>query len=803
MGLGLGWILVAKTKYNPLRIIGYDSGLVQEREDFLLPDDAYPVLKNAYCYRERLKRKRGKQFLGRLQRNLTAFTVQNTSGASPDSFDLLVTVRTTEPQAEIKPGSITVYINAGGGDETQYTDDGSGVLVYQSGTYTISSGTIDYYSGTATLTFTVTPGAGLPITTDLSYYPLLPSMGIETREVTRAYDRTVFFDQKYAYVYNSSSLEFEEFLPGTSTTWNLHGGGPSAVDFFYSTNYWTSDSAVGPFGTDGQKLLWVTNNTGQFLVNMDPPRITDGTTWVDFFPSTWSQIDSTNFLTNWLCMAPFRGRMVVFNTWEGPSAAASENYYNRIRWCTIGNPFIAYAAGPPSTGSWRDDIRGQGGFLDIPTANNITSIAFVRDNLVVFCDTETWQLRYTGRSIAPFQIERVNTDLGSNGVKAPIQFDTSVFALGSRGITNCDSYSAKRIDFKIPNFVFQRQSKDNGPQRTQGIRDYVNQLAYWTFSYAPDNSIFPTVRIIYNFENESWALFEDSLTTLGIYRPQSSRTWLNTKLPWIKCNFNWLDRPSETPQIVGGNQQGYIHYLDETTTNDKSLSISGITGNSPNVTSVQSYNHNLQNGQIIQITDIITGTDFDDLNNGVFQVQNASGDAFDIYSYSSSTRDFSSPNVHAAGSYVGGGQIRVRDNFVIQSKKFNYLDDGYSFQLGFIDILLAATEPNTPGAISINVYQNYDDNTPTNTLPSNSMVGPVPAQPDTFFNSVIPTTRSDLNAVDGTKFWQRVFCGTRANFITVEYTFSPEQMAGEEQRQNVQIDGQVLWIRRAGSLSQT
>jgi hypothetical protein len=154
-------------------------------------------------------------------------------------------------------------------------------------------------------------------------------------------DQTIFFDQKYAYIFNSGTNLFQEFIPGT--TWNAAGTGVAGIDFFWSTNYWVS--AIPPFSTDNRKLFWVTNNSGHSGATADPPRITDGTKWVDFFPSAWSQIDATTFLTNWLCNLPFRGRMVTFNTWEGPTATGSINYSNRIRWSTIGNPFIPYTNG--------------------------------------------------------------------------------------------------------------------------------------------------------------------------------------------------------------------------------------------------------------------------------------------------------------------------------------------------------------------------------------------------------------------------------------------------------------------------
>lgn len=66
--------------YSPLKITGNATGLVQEREEFLLPDDAYPTLQNAYVWRERLLRKQGYQLLGRLQRNFTSTSLGSTGG---------------------------------------------------------------------------------------------------------------------------------------------------------------------------------------------------------------------------------------------------------------------------------------------------------------------------------------------------------------------------------------------------------------------------------------------------------------------------------------------------------------------------------------------------------------------------------------------------------------------------------------------------------------------------------------------------------------------------------------------------
>jgi hypothetical protein len=770
--------------YSPLKITGMSSGLVQERENFLLPDDAYPVLQNAYVWRERIKRKKGFQLLGRLQRNIGI-----TDGAGNAVINIL--------PLPIQSGIASFVIG------TDVFQDWGGASPVTLRTNSLGSATLNRSTGALTVT-------GSKTTTAIQYFPGLPVMGIRLQELQNSSaDRTIFFDQDYAYIFNQSTMQFEEFLPATMTTWNKHGGSVAATDFFFSTNYWVSSIAAG-FGSTNVKLFWVTNNTGQFAGNADPPRITDGATWVDFFPSAWSQIDATNFLTNWLAMLPFRGRMVTFNTWEGPTAAASLHYSNRIRWATIGNPFIAYSAGPPARGSWRDDIRGQGGFLDIPTSEDIIAVGFVRDNLVIYCERSTWQLRYTGRSIAPFQIEKVNSELGAESTFSAVQFDTSLVGIGDKGIVECDSYKSNRIDIKIPDFVFQFNDLNNGVSRVQGIRDFPNRLAYWTIPLAasynattdPNDWIFPNQRLVYNYENDSWALFNDSLTALGNYQAQAYRTWLNTPIAWINIPFNWISQPEGAPLILGGNHQGFVEQLNQLTVNDVSLFISDLTQGT--TVTVTSPNHNMQTDFVIGISGIPANTPYSSLNGGIFGIVVIDANKFELFTYNSALNAFDDVVVATpSGMYTGGGLINIRENFNITSKKFNFLDEGQSIQMGYLDVLMESQGPDNPGAIALNVYLDYDDVNASNTLPKNEIDGVSPATADSFFNSIIPTSPSNLAvAREGTKFWQRVFCATRANFLTLEYTLNNAQMAGEEQTKDVQIDAQVLWIRKAGRMTQ-
>lgn len=771
--------------YSPLKITGMTTGLVQNREEFILPDDAYPTLVNAYVWRERIKRKKGYQLLGRLQRNI---------GTTDGAGNAVVVISPLPIQSGIASFTVgaTLFTDPGGASPVALLTNGPGTA------------TLNRATGTLTI-------AGSNAATAVQYFPGLPVMGIRTRERTDSSDDdTIFFDQNYAYIFNATLGQFQEWIPGT--TWNSAALPVSGTDFFWSTNYWTSDVATFGGGTTvGTKLFWVTNGSGADNNGGDPPRITDGITWVDFAPSTWSRIDATNTLWNWLAMLPFRGRMVTFNTYEGLTASGAANalnFSNRIRWSTIGNPFIPFSVGLPATGSWRSDIRGQGGFLDIPTSEDIIAVGFVRDNLVIYCERSTWQLRYTGRSIAPFQIERVNSELGAESTFSAVQFDTSLIGIGDKGIVECDSYKAERIDIKIPDFVDQFNSLNAGVKRVQGVRNFPDRLAYWTIplvkfypNVGNNNWIFPTARLVYNYENDSWAIFNDSLTALGTFQLQNSPNWLQIPETWEEYQKTWLDDNVSDFLIMGGNQQGFVEKLDQLAVNDVSLFISNIVTSGAGLTVMTSPNHNMQSDFVIGISGIPLTTPGSDLNGGIYAIDVIDQNTFTLFSFNSESGEFDvQANSSITGAYQGGGLINIRENFSVMSKKFNFLDEGQNIQLGYIDVLMMAI---ANGEITLKVYLNYDDETSSNTVPNNQIESTSPPSPDTFFNSVIPTSPSNLAvAKDGTKFWQRVFCATRANFLTLQYTFSNAQMAAEPQKKDVQIDAQVLWIRKAGRMTQ-
>ncbi len=739
--------------YKPFYISNYqnESGLDESKESFLIPEKAFPQLEDAYAWRGRIKRRRGIDLLGRLCRSLTALSMDNTDGtATYTDADILDAFRAAEPNAEIVPGSVTIKIDVGNANETIYRDNVTdGVLTHISGPFT-GAGVINYISSTTavTITFTVTPGAGLTVEADLEYCPALPVMGLRTRESSILIndEQLIAFDTVYAYQFSGG--QFIELVAGT--TWS-----GTNSDFFWTTNFF--QNGVGD-------LMWATNFSGP---TGDPIRFFDGAAWTDFLPT----INGADELHQSLILLPYKDRLLAMNTFEGATLAASVNFAQRIRFSQNGDP-------TDQVNGWREDIVGRGGFIDIPTNEAIVSAEFIKDTLLVKCERSSWKVIHTGNETLPFVVQQINTELGAESTFSIVPFDRGVFTVGNYGITADDSVNVSRIDQRIPDIIFSINNDNEGVERVYGIRNFQEQLVYWSFPSSADNPTFPNKILVYNYINQTYSIFNDSFTCFGYFQRGSDITWATLEYEnWSGWKDAWNSGLTQAlfPDVIGGNQQGYVEVLNRDIFNDVSLSITVITPATPVLITVP--NHNLQTGRFVKITGIIgSGSpNPDTLNGEIYRVIRVTADTLELQIFNTSTDMFDNVTLLPGGTYLGGGQLTVLNNINVLTKRFSpFYSEGSQVRLGYVDLFLEKTEE---GEVTVNLFVNENSNIVINDPTSFSNDG-------ILGDNIVLTRPDNLDLIpfqaDQEKIWHRLFTYSLTQNFQLQFTLDDAQMSDEE-----------------------
>lgn len=214
-----------------------NKGLKTNREPFVIDNDSFPVLINAYQWRGRIKRKRGTTPLTQLQRK-----IGTTDAGGSGTFTIL--------PSGLPTGQVFFTVGV-----DLFTDSGTtadpGVQTLLSNDVGATA-TLDRVNGILTIT------TSIPLT-PVIYFPALPVMGLEDFTVTSSeFPNTIAFDTDYAYnipvmspftaydvsfYKNPSTLSYPSYTAKaaqTPTTWN-------GQDYqqFWTTNY--------------QGALWATN----------------------------------------------------------------------------------------------------------------------------------------------------------------------------------------------------------------------------------------------------------------------------------------------------------------------------------------------------------------------------------------------------------------------------------------------------------------------------------------------------------------------------------------------------------------
>ena len=468
--------------------------------------------------------------------------------------------------------------------------------------------------------------------------------------------------------------------------------------------------------------------------NSTTPTLSGNFGWVNFAPPLSNlpfSIDDEPQLQYYLVGArmivPFKDRLLFFGPVIQTSTANSQVYlqdtviYSQngtpyytssftgspVLPTTVFNPILVPTNQTATPTAYFEDLTGFGGYQSEGSQRPITTVASNEDVLMVgFTDKET-RFVYTGNDIIPFNFFTVNSEYGSNSTFSSVNLDRGALKVGDRGLIISSQVASQRFDLAIPDQVFQFNLTNNGQQRISAQRDFINEWVYFAY---PDNENelqwkFPNQTLLYNYRDDSWGVFNECYTTYGQFRKVTGYTWatIGEVYPtWREWNDPWNAGSSTLlqPEVIGGNQQGFIMFLADGTGESNSLYIQNISG-----ITVTSPNNCLNNGDYIVISGVI-GSMGPTVNGQIYQVANINT------SSGTFTLILGEGQTAPSGTYAGGGVIKRMYIPFIQTKQFPVAwDMARKTRIGPQQYLFSTTDN---GQITLQIYLSQNGASPYN-----------------------------------------------------------------------------------------
>lgn len=714
-----------------------NSGMQTDLKSWLIPDDAFAQLNNAYVFRGRVR----KRFGSRLMRGTTPPTL----GYEQLQSRLRINIGITSGAGALAgtvPGDVFAVgqmFSIGNQIYTVTTASVAPLAMLNTG-----GGSGTYRTDTGVYAF-----LGAAFTATVFFYPALPVMGLVTHEQSAISDELAFaFDTRFSYQFTTAGWS----RVGTA----LWSGNDS--EFFWGTNWrgLTSD----------QTFLFVTN-----YKSADGIKYYDGANWATMTPI----VNNTNRLETARVILPFKDRLIALNCIEraqgvqfsapNNTSAATGNFNQTVAGVyVIGQQFIvgntiftvtdvttnantamtvssltgigtpptatfngttglliitgngnnrnlpvyyfdsttgaaktfvnrcrfSLNGDPTRTNGWIDQQPGLGGYIDAPTKEAIVTAQFLKDRLIVYFEASTWELVYNGNNMLPFVWQQINTELGAESTFSQVSFDKVILGIGNVGVHSCNGSNVERIDDKIPDKVFSIHNESQGVQRVAGVRDFYVEMVYWAYANVLADGADPYNNrvLVYNYKNGSWSVNNDSITAFGYYQAAANtgETWESDGGTWESDETTWEDGPNvqaKFKSVIAGNQEGFVFIVDaDIERNCPAIQITNMT-NVAGVVTITAINHNFEPGFSGQ-GDYIA----------IESVQGASGFIRTIYPVNSivDANSFTILVPGFAGTYTGGGTCARVSNIGIVTKQYNfYVNQGRNAFISKVDFLVDKT----------------------------------------------------------------------------------------------------------------
>lgn len=818
-------------------LIGFNdpnSTLQTDVKPWLIADNAFTQLNNAYVFRGRVRKRFGSRFMG---------TGWSSSQTEPLFSRLRVQVGTVASPSANVPGSVfKIGQMFSVGDEI--------FTVYQNGTPAamlstgVGTGTYDTSNGNFTIS-----GTGLVGTTPIWFYPAEPVMGIAIYQKGSINDQPTYaFDTQFAYVFSGGFWQrliiSSASTPASTTSPIWHDPNGDTLNFFWTSNWdGVSSDQVTMFITNFQASIGAASATDDAIwavstaIGWTPLSYAYGTTnnpnntqplTVTRTSQTTAGGTITNYVQSCRLVISFKNRLLLLNTIENNGNGATQynttnrastgvtpaNYLtstntafvNRCRYSHNGSPFAQNAWLEPNQVYYPDAnaastfvVADGGGYIDATTEEAIISAEFIKDRLIVYFERSTWEIVYTFNDALPFVWQKINTELGSESQQSTVPFDQQVLTIGNTGVHACNGANVQRIDNKIPQQVFEILDKNTGVQRVAGIRDYYVEMVYWTFpsDTQPTAQIYPSKVLVYNYKTGSWALNDDCFTAFGYFEQQSGMTWSSQTLTWEEANFTWGSGSTSANfrQVIAGNPEGYVVIIDpDASNNARAWQVTNLVINSPNLVTLTIIDHTLRPttaavnvGTWIALHDL-SGITFDD--SITYQIVQTN-DTFP------QTITIGVPAGYAmSGTYLGGGTAERVPNIQLQGKQWNPYNTasqpGGNFALGKIDFSVLRT---AQGEITVDYYPS---STPVSMLAD--------SVPDAIMGSgVLETFPYDPAIYPLEQYqeflWHSIYFQTFGDSIQLNITMSDSQMQNYAIAvSNFELEGMVLYTQKAGRI---
>jgi len=731
-------------------IAPFTSGLVKDLPIWQTPEDSFEKLNNAYVHRGVIRKRFGSKYIG---------TGEGTEFLRQLKTRLRILIGVTDPvtgnidtaAAALPVGSI---FKAGQmfsvGDEI-FTVPGVGTPI----TMLRSSALV------GVCTFDTTSGAYAIVNAEknvnLYWYPTEPVMGLTQFEAGSINNHTsIAFDTRFAYRY-------------TGGGWSRIGTQVYKGD---NLNYFWASNFEGP--TPAETALFVTNYNAN-AANSDPIYYTlNETTWTAFKPKIRTDGGlGENIVITAKIIAPFKSRLCLFSTYEYENKTGAYSYKsfkNRMRFSAIGNPLTI------ATGWLEAKQTGYmgGGYTDAPTEEEIMSVQYVRDELIVFFERSTYKIVHTRNSIDQFVWQKLSTDLGSESPFSSIPSEGGAFTIGTTGIHQCNGLAIKRIDANIPDEISTFLNVSDAVKRIHGIKDYDRELFYWTLPAQKENDpdYFPDKILSFNYENNSWALFDDCFTCFGYFEQELSDTWEEDYQSWEDDIMPWnsgIILPNHR-NIIAGNQHGFVVAIDATSnSNAAALQISKVTG-----TTLTINQNNLEEGSYVLIHN--SGVTAQDI----------------ICKIDSETDDTITISGLAIPAYKGGATVSRVSRISIKSTAWNpYSKQGNNVYLSKVTFCVAKA---IDGEININYIPSGSN---VNAIKSNIGTG---ANLGTYNLEMAPYDLVPLEASQA-YLWHAVYLQAEGNYVQIKIRWSDVQMLNKSVVQSkFEIQGLILETSPSSSM---